>query len=433
MQAGEGSEIVKIQNLKTENIGEKSRISADIIWEQSARAGLNVFFETRAEYGNALYAGFEPFLVGCILPALHHGEKRILIEGAVCPDLRQNLNTAMTLIRHWYYEPSLPLVTIEAAQWSSLPDQPHVSDRAGFFLSGGIDSLGTLQSNHANFPSNHPAAIRDGLLIYGQNIENKVRPEIFQQAFDDLSGVAADKGTALIPVNTNIRLVDDSPLMFYLNHGAILGSVAHAFSNRLNRVYISASDSIPALATVGQLNLKPHGSHPLLDPFYSSYRMTIKHDGIAQSRLDKVLQLSDWNKGLQAIRVCSSDWPGKNCCKCEKCVRTMLELLAAGLLHKTQAFAIHDVTTEMISRIKIYKPRLGYSVDDDYLELIGPLERIGRQDLAKAILAMIDRSYYPNKSLKQKMRRLDEKYLDGSLGRIKKKIMPKNTVGSGHP
>jgi hypothetical protein len=244
----------------------------------------------------------------------------------------------------------------------------------------------------------------------------------------DLSRVAGEKNVTLIPVHTNIRLVDDSSMMFDINHGAMLGAVAHAFARRLTRVYVSASDSIPALSLVDQYLFKPHGSHPLLDPLYGSYHLAIKHDGISKSRFDKVLEISDWDSGLQVIRVCGPNWPGKNCCKCEKCVRTMLELLAAGVLHKTEAFSIHDVTPDMISRLKIKKPEFGYSVDDDYLELIGPLERIGRQDLSTAILEMIDRSFYPQKNLKQKIRRLDAKYLDGCIARIKKKIKLVSTV-----
>jgi hypothetical protein len=105
----------------------------------------------------------------------------------------------------------------------------------------------------------------------------------------------------------------------------------------------------------------------------------------------------------------------------------MLELLVAGVLHKTDAFILDDVTTEMISKIHIKNPEFGYSVHDDYLELIGPLERIGRQDLARAVLAMIDRSNCPTKNIRQKIEKLDAKYFYGSLSHIKKKLMGKSS------
>lgn len=412
---------MRIQNFNFETKKNRSRISADLTWEDCDRSPLNLFFETNEEYADALSDTMEPFLVGCILPAMHHGEQRISVEGNVCPDLEQNLIIAMELIRHWYYEPAHHTVAIESTG-RSIPKLLSKNQEAGFFLSGGIDCLATLHANRANYPMGHPAAIKYGLLIYGQNIESDVRVEIFQKAFDDLRAVAGESDVALIPVYTNIRLVDDSSFMFSINHGAILGAVAHAFSNCLIRVYISASDSIPTLSLVDHYNFKPHGSHPLLDPLFSSHNMTIKHDGIAQSRLDKVEMLSHWDSALQQIRVCGPNWPGENCCNCEKCVRTMLELLAAGVLHKTRAFSIKDVSAEMILRLNIKKPEFGYTVDDDYLELIRPLERMGRQDLIDAILSMIDRSHYPAKSLKQKFRRFDAKYLDNSLSRIKKKI-----------
>ena len=413
---------MKLQNFELKNVQRKSRISADLLWEDCDRPALNLFFETEEEYGTALADNIEPFLVGCLLPALHYKEKRISVEGSICPDLKQNLNIAMNLIRHWYYEPTHRLVTIEESNGSALRRYPH-TESTGFFFSGGIDCLATLHVNRSVYPQGHPAAIKYGLLIYGQNIESDDRPETFHSAFDELDEITRESNVRLIPIHTNIRMVDDSSYMFKINHGAILGSVAHSLSNLLMRVYISASDSIPTLRLIGQHNFKPHGSHPLLDPLYSSYNLSVKHDGIELSRLDKTRLIAHWDTALRHIKVCGPNWPGVNCCRCEKCVRTMLELMAAGVLHKSAAFEKDDVTAEMVSNITIKKPEFGYSVDDDYLELIEPLKQLGRQDLVRAILSMIDRSHYPAKSLKQKIRRIDAKYLDHSLSRIKRKLM----------
>ena len=85
----------------------------------------------------------------------------------------------------------------------------------------------------------------------------------------------------------------------------------------------------------------------------------------------------------------------------------------------------------MIAGIKIKKPHFGYSTDDDYLELVEPLERIGRHDLAKAILEMIDRSFYQNNNFKQKIRKLDAKYLDGCISRVRKRIKTRRALRTG--
>jgi hypothetical protein len=420
---------MKIQNFKSQSNGSRSRISAEIRWEDSDRAGVDAHFETDIEFADALFLGLEPFLTACAIPAMHHQEKRVSVEGKICPELRHNLITAMYWIRHWYYDRDRRLPEIEADLRPVPIDNP-LNRRTGFFLSGGIDCLATLAYNHQNYPPGHPGCIRDGVLIYGQNIESDTREETFRQAIQDLGNLAAEKAVTLIPVYTNIRLVDDGSEMFDMNHGAILGSVAQAFSRRLSCVYVSSSDSIPGLSLVNRYNFKPHGSHPVLDPLYGSYHLKIKHDGIISSRLDKIRLISGWDSALRQIRVCGPNWPGKNCCKCEKCVRTMLGLLAAGVLQKSSAFPTGDVTEDMIAEIHIKRPKFGYSTDDDYRELILPLKAIGRNDLALAVEKMIDRSFYPGRTLRQKIRRLDQKFLGGTLGDLKNHVKRINPLNS---
>ena len=414
---------LKIQNLRFEERDDRARVSADITWEENLREKMNIYFETDREFASALSLSFHPFLVGSILVAMHHREKRVSVEGEVCPELCQNLITAMNWIRHWYYDAALPLVKIEPGKVmtsAAQADRP----RSASFMSGGVDSLATLKNNLNNFPRCHPAAITENLMIFGQNLESDTRPATFQKARGDLSELVGRNDIQLIPVYTNIRQLDDSSFIFGTNHGAILGAVAHAFANRFTDVYLPASDSIPTLKFVRRRVFLPYGSHPLLDPQYSSHGLRIKHDGIVYSRLDKVKMISEWDEALNQIRVCGPNWPGKNCGQCEKCIRTMLDLLAAGVLHKSSAFEADDVTAEMIDKIRIKKPDNDSTVDDEYLELIEPLERLGRKDLAQAIVKMIDRSFYPRKNMRQKLRRIDKVYFEGVFSLMKKKMFP---------
>jgi hypothetical protein len=69
-----------------------------------------------------------------------------------------------------------------------------------------------------------------------------------------------------------------------------------------------------------------------VDGLFSSQRVAVIHDGARYSRFQKVRELASWPGALTALRVCPGD-PGKelNCGICEKCLRTRLELLAAGV------------------------------------------------------------------------------------------------------
>lgn len=412
---------MKIWNLRTEKKGNRPRVAATITWEDCDRPAFDMYFETEEAFEDDLTCDPHAFLVGSVLPAMHHGEKRVRIDADICPELRENLNTAMHWIRHWYYSPDRELTRIDAGTRTGLPGR-RTSGRTGFFFSGGLDCLAALRANRLNYPQEHPGHIRDGLLIYGQNLESDSRPETFAKACAEFSELVAESGIVLVPVYSNIRLLDDSREMFSINHGAILGAVAHAFSRRLTTVCISASDSIPGLQFVNNPIIKPQGSHPLLDPCFGSSDLRIRHDGITMTRLDKARLIAGWDTALRNIKVCGPGWPGSNCCRCEKCLRTMLELMAAGVLDKTGAFTVHDIPAELVAKINIKKPTFGYTVDDDYLELIEPLRQQGRLDLVRAIELAVSRERHRKRNFAGKIREIDRKYLSGTLAKTKKLV-----------
>jgi hypothetical protein len=404
---------MKIENLQSEKEGNRTRVSAQVKWEDCERPPQEIYLETVEEFSKDISCNPHAFLVGCLLPAMRHGEKRILLDAEICPELRYNLTIVMNWLRHWYYEPERDLVQIEAKIRSSPFNRPR-KGRAACFFSGGIDSLGTVRYNRLNFPTQHPGSIDYGLLIYGQNIESDNRPETFEQAFNALSVVAEDARMRLIPVYTNLRDLDADHKFFKQFHGAILGAVSHAFANRLSLVYISASDCIHNLPLVNRDIFKPLGSHPLLDPYFGSADMRILHDGMTLSRLDKTRLVADWEVGLQNIKVCKPGWPGTNCGSCEKCVRTMLALLALGILNKTKAFPGDDVSAQIIlEKVRFEKSskKGDYTFEDDYLELVPFLHKRGRNDLVRAIEDLVKQSHRSNYGLVEKIKTSSKKLL----------------------
>ncbi|MEO8577725.1 MAG: hypothetical protein ABI556_13530, partial [Gemmatimonadales bacterium] len=71
---------------------------------------------------------------------------------------------------------------------------------------------------------------------------------------------------------------------------------------------------------------------------------------------------------------------------CEKCVRTMLGLLALGRLRDAPTFPFDDVTPAMLEPIWIDSP----GILPYYQECIEPLRARGRSDLVKPILQKMD-------------------------------------------
>ncbi|MGH7828446.1 MAG: hypothetical protein ACREQ7_25095, partial [Candidatus Binatia bacterium] len=283
---------MKIENLRLEQREARARSVATVVWEDCDRPAQEIYFETENQFAEGFFPNPEALLLACIMPALWHGEARIRVEGSICPDLRDGLTTAMSVMRHWYGLTRDP-VCIEAETRSSA--DLHIPPRAGFFFSGGVDSLATLRLNRLNFPPEHPSYIKDGLIVYGLEVDQL---HAFEHVLRALSVIAEDTGITLVPVYTNERtLEDDWDFWLDLFEGSVFASVAHAFRHRLTTVSIASSYDIP--------NLHHIATHPLLDPNYSSCDLRIKHDAPAFSRLDKIKILAGWAVALKNLRVCN--------------------------------------------------------------------------------------------------------------------------------
>ena len=372
---------MRISNLKFIHDGNRARVMANVQWEDCDRPDQNIYIETEEAFAKDLSLNPHAFLVGCIIPALHSGERRIFLDAEICPTLREGLEAVMALMKEWTKGEYKPL-NIEA-KTRSVVHNLNNRRRAGLFLSGGMDSLAALRINKKTYPEQHPGSIKDCLFVHGFDIggviERGMKYHVFDRAKMALSEVAKDAKVTLIPVYTNIRhLCDERELWLDRFFGAVLAAVAHAFSSRLNLVYIASSYDIP--------NLTPCGSHPLLDPAYSSYDLRIIHRDLALSRLEKLRIVADWDVAFQNFRVCLANVPDRlNCGKCEKCIRTMTELLAIDALDKTKAFVENDVTPEQLAQFNITIRHR----DSFYREMLSPLKKQGRDDLVKTIKKML--------------------------------------------
>ncbi|MDH4230749.1 MAG: hypothetical protein OEW04_01815 [Nitrospirota bacterium] len=402
---------MRIEDLRSEKNGNRNRVAATVKWEDSERSAQEVFFETTEPFVKDLSCNPDAFLIGCIMPAMFHGEKRVFLDAEVHPEIREGAVSAMCWIRQWNPSSGFQLPALETGTKFKRPATTRPR-RAGMFFSGGIDSLATLRYNLLNFPEGHAWSIKDALFVYGLEIDDQ---EKFGYVVDSLAELTADAGITLVPVYTNIRQLEDDWNFWGLAfHDAVFAAIAHAFVERLNVVSISATWDIP--------NQQPYGTHPLLDMAFSSSDMLIRHDGILLSRLDKTRLVVEWDRALRNLRVCNQSEFYRpdmlNCGKCIKCVRAMVSLLALGVLDRTDAFPAHDVSVELLeSSIKIFRPTVCF-----YEELIVPLRRIGRFDLACVIEHKI--SEYRRRKLKADFRavakRFDHEYFNGIVSSLRK-------------
>lgn len=157
------------------------------------------------------------------------------------------------------------------------------------------------------------------------------------EAEASVRAVAAAVGARAVVISTNLRL---HPLWTSLDwgrtHGAALAAVGHTLIDHVGTFGISAS--YPAVQNV------PWGTHPELDPLWSSRALSVQHLGAELWKREKLRLIADEPLVQEHLRVC---WehrrPGLNCSSCEKCIRTMCYLTQSGHLSLFKTFEGDDL------------------------------------------------------------------------------------------
>lgn len=283
-----------------------------------------VWHKYPVEYYEQVSTGGNSFLAACILPAMRFGED-LLIEGKVSKKLLAGVVKLMQIINKW--RPDYKIIKIEHFGYE---DNKSDGKEAGMFFSGGIDSFYTLLKNE-NYPAGDTDKIKYLLFVKGFDIYGR-NENVFEEALSRIRKVSDAYKKSLLPIETNVRDINIRIIDWDISHGAAMASVALGLEALFREIYIAASYSYK--------NLMPWGSHPLTDPLWSTESLAFVHDGCEASRVEKILwQVGKSQVALDNLRVCWENRESRfNCCKCEKCLRTMLNLYAAGVLDKCSAF-----------------------------------------------------------------------------------------------
>ncbi len=252
----------------------------------------------------------EALATAFLMPVMSLG-RDLVIDGPVDPLWLENMNRIITLIREWWgFQGGEIRASTECRQ------EP--AEGIGLFFGGGVDSLYALHHEqttltHLVFVEGFDIPLSDG--------------ERLEQVRTINGEIAAATGQQLITIRTDLR---QHPLFRVMNWtntvGAGLGACAHLLGGHLRRLTL-AGDGHPV-----EINPWSFGTHHLLTSRWSSSTVTLSHHDAGANRQQKLNDVVAWPLGRNNLRVC---WEfrrqGLNCGECEKCVRTQLGMLAAGI------------------------------------------------------------------------------------------------------
>jgi hypothetical protein len=259
----------------------------------------------------------ETFLAAALLPAMKIGAG-LHVADPISPRLLRALPKIQDILTTW--DRTFQRVSIEAQPAGAQAEPPACG--VGCFFSGGVDSWYSVLK--------HREEISKLILVHGFDIplENTILRERVSRA---IRGTAAELRIPLIEVETNLHEFSRQHLSWEFYHGAALASIALLLSPQFATVYVAASDTYALLV--------PWGSHPLLDPLWSTEGTEIVHDGCEATREEKLVSIAQSELALRSLRVC---WENRdreyNCGRCEKCLRTMAGLRIVKALERCTTF-----------------------------------------------------------------------------------------------
>ncbi|WP_179274878.1 hypothetical protein [Rhodococcus sp. 05-2255-1e] len=236
----------------------------------------------------------------------------IAFDGPVDSTALRGAPEAQKVLLDWYPR-RFHGISVSAEPSDALSDGRGV----GCFFSGGVDSFYSAITESDR--------ITHLIFVHGFDI-SAGNEELAGRALASARDAAAELGKPLIEVKTTLRSAfgDRLPLDWgYDLHGAALAHVGLALSQHVSTVMIPSSNS--------RWDLLPWGSHPDLDPLWSSSSVTFDHHELEVDRLGKLRRIGLDETAMKHLRVCWENRDGRfNCGVCFKCIRTKIGLAAAG-------------------------------------------------------------------------------------------------------
>ncbi len=339
------------------------------------------------------------FLLPLTLPSAMVTGSRLKLPGTVSPQLLSAVPKIQDIFclwgeEHWGVE--FQRVPVHA-NVRSRPTADRASGVACFF-SGGLDSFYTLLK--------HRDEVTHLIFVHGFDI-SLTNQTLRAQASQAAREVARELGKTLIEVETNLRSFSDTLVSWWEYHGAGLASVALLFQNRFRNVLIAASNTYAVL--------NPWASHPLLDPLWSTELTEIQHDGCEATRTEKAAYISEYELALEWLRVCLVN-PNKptsvyNCGRCEKCLRTMIDLRIAGALERCKTLP-STIDLKAVANMDV----AGSTIMPYARRRLKVLERLGTDpDLARALAEAINKSSPPHQHCTARRYKLADIIVDNAL------------------
>lgn len=246
----------------------------------------------------------EAFAAVFLIPAALAG-RRLQVHGGVSQSFADSAMDVLQFIKPWWgggvFQPG-PVRAKVAAE-----STPALNSRSALCFSCGVDAFYSLYEFNPE------------VLVFVAGFDIPIsHARALKAAEASFLRVAEKTGKQAVRIRTNFR---ENPFFrsshWERAHGGALVALAHLMRNSVSELWISAS--------YADKFMHPWGSHPRLDPLWSTENIRIAHKGSDVDRLQKIEKHGGRPELLAHLRVCWEHPSAEgNCGVCEKCIRNRL-------------------------------------------------------------------------------------------------------------
>ena len=222
-------------------------------------------------------------------------------------------------------------------------------ERAGAVMgfSGGVDAAFALATHKTGAAGRLTRDIDLGVLVVGWDLKH-ADDEGVRRASESARRALEAYGVELAVVSTNWQ--QDFCRAWFMTFSSALAAILHTFSER-SAAAVHATDR----SYLEEMRIAPYGSHMSINHLLGHPGFPVVSTGGTHTRLERIAFLGDHPALLRELRVCyQPEAGGGNCGRCEKCVRTQLELRATGL-SAAEAFPT-PMTADDLRSAEVHRP-----------------------------------------------------------------------------
>ena len=322
------------------------REGSDVVLSSRLRApGLDLppalWYRVAAKHAPFLGVAFDPFVPPLLMVGMRH-QRDVVIEGDVSAGLLAATGAIMEVIQGWSGEADQKMKKVRLAAGGAVRERQ--GTKSGLFYSGGVDSSFVLLRNLRRYPPSDARSISHLIIVHGLDLRLD-QVDLFRAALDRVQGVGRALGETVLAVTTNVKQVMCDVDWGHYACGPAMISAGLALGGLFHTIFVAASYTYN--------HLERWGSHPALDPLWSTEGTEFVYEAGEVERPDKIRFVATEPAILRALRVCWENREGAyNCGRCEKCLRTMFDLSLCGALEEAQQFP-SSIDPAEVARLEI--------------------------------------------------------------------------------